>query len=165
MKSLGNKQIPPSTIIERRNASSNPKGTSNTFKLQEMQNEINHFFILLKADNAKFDSKNAFFCILNYIEKYERVLYSEVSVLIYSLISEGNDNQNNTKCDRFGTLISNIEALVDYAESVSNTTLQASSQTKGASANNNNIKNTKRAIIKLWDHVNLAQRHYCPVKT
>ena len=76
----------------------------------------------------------------NYLSKYKRLLYSEISVFIYSIL-----DQNESKSSNF---LENIDNSL------------SSALAKDSVVENN----TTKIILKLWDHVNLAYKQYSELK-
>ena len=94
------------------------KGSEKTLKdeksreshLQDMQNEMKNFFNILMIDNEKFNAQRAFNVLKGYILVYNRILYSTVSSVIYECNKDGKNKE------LFGTILSNVEKLVEYTE-------------------------------------------------
>lgn len=120
--------------------------------LNEMQQEMSYFLSLLMTDSSKFDTEKTFNCLHQYVSKYNRILYSAISHHVYDL-EETAEKRGSSK-DPFGTLLSNVEILLNYAENIN-------SDDHGKVEE---LKETKKAIWKIWDHVNLAQRQYAELK-
>ena len=126
--------------------------------LLDMQREMKNFFELLMVDNQVFDAEKAFKELMKYIKTYERILYSTVSHIVYDLTDEDAEGRPSSNPDRFGTLLSNIEKLVEYADKDTN----ISSHVNAARTKDDKtiVLDTKKAVWKIWDHVNLAHRQY-----
>lgn len=129
----------------------NITGCSNN-KLQEMEYALRKFFQRLAQTNEQFDAEHAFDELFNYITLYDRILYSTISNIIYF------DYENPGTFDPAGTLLSNLDALVSYAESDNNISMKKKNinehQTEEA------VDDTRKAILKIWDHVTLASQQY-----
>ena len=125
-------------------------------RIQEMEKEISSFFGKLEQPNEQFDAEKAFDALHDYISRYERILYSTISNMIYLRYSESG------KADISGTLLSNLDALVKYSETASNIVAKKNaltgSQTEGS------VDETRKAIIKIWDHITLASHQYTMLK-
>lgn len=137
------------------------KTTTNGFQdnpndaVQEKVDAIVKVFNLLLEDPDSFDEKIAFNALHKYIEKYERILYSPLSNIIY--------NVNNNKDSEviMGNISTNMDKLVAYTVSSEFTTRR--NQTKKPESIKL-LQDTKKAILKIWDHINLAQQQYSVLK-
>lgn len=128
-----------------------------TSSLIDMQREMNIFFELLKVNNRNFDAENAFKSLMKYIRTYKRFLYSTVSHSVYDLANEDNSGKHASNHDRFGTLLSNIEKLVEYVDNDTNISNHVNAVREGE---REAVYDTQKAVWKIWDHVNLAHRQY-----
>lgn len=125
-------------------------------KTQKMQNAINEFFQHLMITHDQFDEEKAFDELQDYIKLYNRILYSPISNIIYSSYESG---QND---DLIGTLLSNLDELLSYANdsnviAIKKTVLENESDKRY-------VEDTRKAILKIWDHVNLANQQYKVLK-
>ena len=116
------------------------------------------FFGLLQVDCSDFDVKQAFDQLKCYISKHGRILYAPISNEIYRCYDE---NSYDDAMRIIGTVISNIEKLVAYTETSDFQTRR--NQTKKPESIQC-LEDTQKAILKIWDHVNLAQQQYNVLK-
>ena len=107
----------------------------------------------LMVDNDKFDYKNWFVLLLEYLEKYERILYTPISNKIYCL-SEDDENA-------IPTIMSNLDKILDYIDDSDSYKEFINSLDK---TKHNKQLDAKKSIIKIWDHINLAQQQYQVLK-
>lgn len=136
---LGNKKIEP-----------NEKDTT-----QEMTEKINGFCQKLFIASDKFDKNAAFDDLVRYIDKYGRILYAPISGFIYACYNE-HEVEDAEKL--IGNMNTNMEAIVSYVYSEEyEEKLKLSSKKKV-------FTDTKKVIIKIWDHINLAQYQYSALK-
>ena len=126
---------------------SDNKKSVNNARLNDMEQEISSFFYMLNVPNENFDVEKAFDILKSYIKNHERILYSVISNIIYERLENGEDNSS-------GRFLSNIEKLVAFSETVS----------ISDPIEEGYVKNTKKAIIKIWDHVSLADHQYTMLK-
>lgn len=156
------KSINPTKMIEQSvDENCGVKKEYQNTKLQKMQQEMTMFFNILLVDNASFDEHNAFQELERYIKNNNRILYSTVSHIVYD-IQEDIDTSKEAKSDKFGTLLSNIEKLVDYVSDDLNISVHVNAaKTKDEK---DNVYDTQKAVWKIWDHVNLANRQYKELK-
>ncbi|MCQ2322538.1 MAG: hypothetical protein MJZ47_02835 [Bacteroidales bacterium] len=124
--------------------------------IQEMENAISSFFAKLEKPNEQFDPEGTFDALLNYITIYERILYSTISNIIYKRYADSG------KADVSGTLLSNLDALVRYSETSENIAAKKKALTGGQTEDN--VDQTRKAIIKIWDHITLASHQYTMLK-
>ena len=125
-------------------------------KTQAMQAAINEFFNHLVVKHDGFDKGKAFDELQCYIMQYERILYSPISNIIYSAY------ENSQEEELLGTLMSNLDALVSYTQDP-----KVIAERKMALSENRNkriVDDTQKAILKIWDHVNLANQQYKVLK-
>lgn len=133
-------------------------GSTSQNSLNEMQHEMRDIFEILLEDNQNFDSKEAFRRLRKYINNYERILYSTVSHSVYDVMEKDSTIESTSQQDVFGTLLSNIEKLVEYVDDEKN--ISACVTAASGDKEKQNIFDTKKAVWKIWDHVNLAHRQY-----
>ena len=123
----------------------------------DMYQAIDEIFYSLKKPNTVFDGKEVFKKLNSYIYNYHRILYSNVSSIIYSLKNETVRNSKIIDNDSLGTVISNLDFLVDkcndsiFIDSVKDTIPEHELSS---------VPQTIKAVWKLWDHVNLANMQY-----
>lgn len=108
------------------------------FKMKEDINEIMEYFIL-PSDNLQgsFSSKEAVNKITDYYKKYQRILYSEVTVFVINLLKEHRNSD-------ITFMIANLDSCFHYCLNDKNKVQDG----------------TTKTILKLWDHVNLANNQY-----
>ena len=107
--------------------------------------------IFMQLNGERFDVKCTYDSLKEYIKDYSRILYSTVSNLVYDI----EENAEENKQDPFATLLSNLDFLRDYANNNEET-----SEQKGNSDERKLTSETKKAVWKLWDHINLAHRQF-----
>lgn len=114
-------------------------------KMDEMTGGITEIFALLGKPNTIFSDEDTFNAIKDYLNKYERILYTPISNDIYAR----HEDQSY-----IATVISNLDKLVKYA---SDYRCQDGEDKKL-------VEDTKKATLKIWDHVNLANQQYVVLK-
>ena len=125
-------------------------------KTQDMEESIKRFLTRLEKSNDKFDAEAAFKELLSYITCYDRILYSTVSNFIYAHYADSGST------DHLGTLQSNLDKLVRYSENAQNIMAQKKSLT--SNQKEEAVDDTKKTILKIWDHVTLASQQYTILK-
>lgn len=73
---------------------------------EEMAEKIKEICDLLFTDSSQFDKIKAFNMIFGYIRCYHRLLYSQISNIVYAYY---NDHSTEEATNALGTMISNIE--------------------------------------------------------
>lgn len=114
-------------------------------KRDRMNAEMKRFLNYLSDGHIVFKPDEAFKMLSQYISLYERIMYSTVSVIIYEITNK--DYKSNSQ-DIFGSMLTNAEALLDYAEG------------QKYKSEKDIIFKTKRAAWKIYDHINLAHTQY-----
>lgn len=116
------------------------------------------FFKRLVEDNDSFDEKKAFEALMLYISRYDRILYAPISNEIYMYYTQ----KSREEAERIlGSVTSNMEKLAAYADSEE----CALCFGKGGDAGRQGqFEDTRKAILKIWDHINLAQQQYNVLK-
>lgn len=111
--------------------------------INEMEEAMDEICTMLSSETKKFDAKVFFEKMYKYIVQKDRLLYTNVTNYIFTL----NDEQ-------FGVLQTNIDNVVNYmyAEQFG---VDFEQQMK---SRRRECERTQRAVLKLWDHVNLARR-------
>lgn len=87
---------------------------------------------------------------------YERILYSTISNMIYQRYSDSGI------ADVSGTLLSNLDALVQFSETASNIAEKKKALKGGQSEKT--VDETRKAVVKIWNHVTLASHQYTMLK-
>lgn len=114
------RKIDPAKTIPQQLTRPVGKVESNYSSLQERQREMQVFFSFLQVDNQNFSPEQAFTSLNHYILTYRRILYSTVSNIVYDITDNDDSGMQGSNPDRFGTLLSNIEKLVEYTDSDAN---------------------------------------------
>lgn len=126
-------------------------------RLNDMESALRKFFNGLDNPNMSFNSEDAFDELLRYISIYDRVLYSTISNIIYK-----HYDSNEKTADPAGTLLSNLDALVRYTEDSSKIADKKKALT--GRLTEQNVDDTRKAVLKIWDHVTLASQQYTMLK-
>lgn len=111
--------------------------TSDNLTIDQIKKESNSLIKKLSNDKENFNKNNFNDELTDYLNKYDRILYSEVSVYIYFLEENGEEN-------KIANITSNIESMCDFCLKI-------------------NSENSK-VMLKLYDHVNLAINQYHKLK-
>lgn len=125
---------------------------------QEMMERVNGFCSALLTDSDKFNKVSVFNDILNYISIYDRILYAPISNTIYACYDEHDIEEASSL---IGTMNSNIEAVVAYAQS--SEFIERKKKAQGEESKKN-LDDTRKVVLKIWDHINLAQQQYSVLK-
>lgn len=125
---------------------------------EEMSEKITEICDLLFADSSEFDEVNAFNVIYQYIKGYRRILYSQISNMIYAYYNEHTTKEATLA---LGTMISNIEKIVAYTSTKEYTEKRGKAKQP---VDKKAYEDTEKALVKIWDHVNLAQTQYSGLK-
>lgn len=147
---------PKTNILKTTKSGQNNSGAKDT--TQERVTAIVSFFSLLRVDCSDFDEKQAFDTLKEYISHYGRILYAPISNEIYNCYDEKNYEE---AIRTIGSVISNVEKLVAYTESSEFQTRR--NQTRKPESIQC-LEDTQKAVLKIWDHVNLAQQQYNALK-
>ncbi|RKI39119.1 hypothetical protein D7V86_21145 [bacterium D16-51] len=126
----------------------------------EMTGRVEEFFSLLLVDSNDFtnaESEKTFNKIYEYIKKYDRILYSPISNLCYQCFIEF---EADKQVDIFGSLVSNIEKVSGFSGTLAYKKRLEKAERDGDEEEVRLLKDTTKAIVKIWDHVNLAQNQY-----
>ena len=120
---------------------------------------INDFMNLLLQDNNEFKAESAFHQLVCYIQKHDRILYSHISNVIYKCY----DEHTAEDAERIiASLSSNMDKLLAYSPTPQYSKKYASKSKNPQSKTA--IKDARKAIVKIWDHINLAQQQYSVLK-
>ncbi len=130
------------------------------YSTAEMTGRVEEFFELLLVDSNDFtdiESRKVFYKIYEYIKEYDRILYSPISNICYQCFIK---YESDKQVDIFGSLVSNIEKVLGISN-----TMEYKKKIEKAKKDKNEeeiklLKDTSKAIVKIWDHVNLAQNQY-----
>lgn len=123
-------------------------------KLQDMESDLRRFLDRLGKPTSEFQAESAFDDILGYIKRYDRVLYSTISNIIYVRY-----NSKEYTEDPIGTMQSNLDELVRYSQN--DTNIAAKKAAQPSDDDKIKVDNTR---IKIWDHVTLASQQYTMLK-
>lgn len=136
-----------------RKADSDKKSTG--AEINEMQSRIRGFCEKLSNDEQSFDKEDTFDYLVQYIHDCHRILYSEFSNHIYVYYDE-HDSEDASQT--VGTMISHAEELLSYTKT------EAFEQKMEKADNKKNYEDAQKAIVKIWDHMSLAQQQYSMLK-
>ena len=123
--------------------------------IENMEKEMEKICEILFSEIGEFNAEDAFNKIHDYLKKYDRLLYAVISNIIFQNASE-ND---------FGRLQTNIDKLLEYVWSEN-----FQQKLEECSGNRNDrdrrylLEKTKKVILKIHDHVNLARRQFLILK-
>ena len=124
--------------------------------IQEMTEKVNEVCQLLLTDSDKFEEKDACDKIIDYIHNHDRILYAPISNTIYACY---NEHEAKEAEKMIGTMIANMQAVVDYTRSD-----EYVERKKTAGKKQKAFDDTRKAVLKIWDHINLAQMQYSSLK-
>lgn len=130
--------------------------TATTVVTEQMGTEINAICELLFVNSNDFDVENAFDALFAYIKQYNRILYSQISLKIYTCYDQ---NTLDVAENIVGSAISNIEKLIGYAN-----TKQYQKKEHFNIAEKSRYLDVEKSLIKIYDHVNLAKQQYNGLK-
>ena len=128
---------------------------------EEMSERILEICEVLLTDSSKFGKKEVeetFDKIFQYIREYHRILYSQISNMVYAF---NNEHTTEEGFNGLGTMVSNIEKIVAYTETVSYKDKKLEAEQSGEKKT---YEDVDKALIKIWDHVNLAYAQYSGLK-
>ena len=126
--------------------------------LQDMENDMQRILAYYCQPNNNFKPEKAFKDLNNYLKTNRRLLYSTISMVVYAYTDEASAVNSGSEQDQFGTLLSNIEKLVAYVDDDHN--IAAHKSAAATKVDEESVDETKKAVWKIWDHVNLAHRQY-----
>ena len=129
-------------------------------RTEEMSEQVTEICKFLVSDSSLFDAEKGFDMIRRYIEKYHRILYSQISNMIYALYDAHTPEEAS---NILGTMVSNIEKIVAYTEDRPYQDKRAQMEHEH-SPDRTFYEDTENALIKIWDHANLAQTQYSGLK-
>lgn len=124
--------------------------------IQEMTEKVNEVCQLLLTDSDKFEEKDTCDKIIDYIHNHDRILYAPISNTIYACY---NEHEAKEAEKMIGTMIANMQAVVDYTRSD-----EYVERKKTAGKKQKAFDDTRKAVLKIWDHINLAQMQYSSLK-
>lgn len=120
-----------------------------TEHLQKMQDDITLMCNYLVTDTRVFDKVTTYKIISKYVEKYDRILYSKISIFIFAKQREDDDHSYFNSYSNRGfvdTMLWNCESLIEYS--------------KELEENDSNESKITRILYKIYDHIHLAQMQY-----
>lgn len=102
--------------------------------------------------NDKYEVELTINSLIDYLHEHERILYSPISNIIYHCYDEDSEKIAG---DRVGTISSNLENMFAHTEKKEFKKKAQEEKTKKKA-----YEDVPKIILKLWDHVNLAQQQY-----
>ena len=116
--------------------------------IEKKKPAVSKFFEVLETPNYDFDSNTCFDLLVDYLVEYERILYTPISNEVYYLSSKNEDV--------IATIMSNLEKMLEYTEGAEykEHIIQYDNDRK------NKCHDAIKSIVKILDHVNLAQQQY-----
>lgn len=128
---------------------------------QKMVLAIKEFLsFLAESDNDKLDIYDIYYHLFMYIHKYERLLYSQISIYVYEI--------SEKDIDSIGTILSNIETIQKKSNDNSQYQTIKEKILSECTLNEKEFEETKldtdKALVKISDHISLAQQQYLLLK-
>lgn len=124
--------------------------------IQEMTEKINTICQLLLTDSNEFDRVTACDEIIDYLDGSKRILYAPISNTIYACYNEHEAEETEKM---MGDMTANMQAVVEYTLSD-----EYKRRRRDAGKKQKAFDDTKKAVLKIWDHINLAQMQYSTLK-
>lgn len=125
---------------EDRNYETSVSYNSESKYIKHMKEEVDLLCEKLLVESQKFDEEAFFLKIHKYVKNNERLLYTNITNFIFSKNEED-----------VGTYQTNLDKVINY---------MYSKEFEETHSNNQKLNRTKRIILKMWDHSNLAKRQY-----
>lgn len=123
--------------------------------LQLMEEQINSICKVLVNDNNDFEEEAVCDNIVEYIHNYHRILYAFISNFIYRYYEEHDSKEAS---QRIGSMISNMEKIISYTKT------KDFQDKRNNSGNKKDYDDTSKAVLKIWDHISLANQQYSMLK-
>lgn len=126
-------------------------------RLNDMSVQIRKILLTLQQPMFTKDELKVFTDLYDYVKAYQRLLYSDVSSVIFEINKIHNDSKQSEN------MMYNIHRLLVFADELDVVTFQnylKNKSKKKLTYNADCFKQTKNAINKLYDHVNLANNQY-----
>lgn len=121
---------------------------------QKMSEKMNIFCSVFETSSNDFDEIIVLKDILDYLEKYDRILYAPISNRIYACYDKnGIEGGSNT----ISTMLSNIDSIITYINDI-----EKSENIE--SIEKDSLRCAKKTILKIGDHISLAQQQYNVLK-
>lgn len=133
------------------------KAKSNTNDIiQEMTERMNSICQLLLIDSNEFKESDVCNELINYLDGSKRILYTSISNTIYVCYNEHDIEETERM---MGNMTANMQAVVEYTRSEEYKKCRSNANGKQKA-----YDDTKKAVLKIWDHINLAQMQYSMLK-
>lgn len=116
----------------------------------DMKLDMDMICIQLFVSSQEFNAERVFDAIYAYVLKHDRILYAVISNHIFETESE----------QKLGQMETNIDTLVEYLWSDRYKTRES----EGSDSDKDKLQRTKKAILKIYDHVNLARRQFASLR-
>lgn len=124
------------------------KSNSTSDYIREMEAAVDDLCERLSKDSKEFNPKLFFDILHSYIVKDDRLLYTNITNYIFSLEKE----------EIFGIMQTNLDKVINY---IYGEQFDLDHEWTPSYKNQRNpYDRTKRTVLKLWDHMNLAKRQY-----
>lgn len=125
---------------------------------EQMEVQVRQFTSYFFRPTDQFDEMIAeivYNMVYDYIEKYDRILYAPITNEIYRHFNEADENNELS-----GDLLTNLDQLLSYAYSGKPEKAKPCKK----DIEKRRLVDTKKAILKIRDHANLAQQQYNDLK-
>ena len=120
-------------------------------KIAQMSEDIERICKALSQSSKDFDKIKVFEQIDNYINTHDRLMYAEISNYIFQL-------QSDQEVSVFQT---NLESVLEF---VLSDEYSQQINTKKDEKDKTKITRSRKIVLKLYDHVNLARRQYIELR-
>lgn len=135
------------SINKTDNDSFSKNGHNESNVTNEMSERMDGICRSLLVQNNEFEIEEVFQDLCDYISIYSRILYAPISNMIYD-VYESHEDPNEID-NIIGNMVSNVDALREYAYHKDEGDIS---------------KDAKKVVIKIWDHINLANQQYKRLK-
>lgn len=119
-------------------------------KLEEMSDGMEDIFRELSKSPQQYDEEKVFNQIRNYVAVYDKFLYSDISNYIFRISSD----------EDVDTFQSNLELVLEF---VLNEDYDLKIE-KAGKEEAQRLEKTRKTVLKIYDHANLARRQYTELK-
>lgn len=125
---------------------SKPVANSTSDYIMEMSEGVDDLCIRLSKDTKEFDPKIFFKTLHRYIKNEDRLLYTNITNYVFELETD----------EDIGVVQTNLDSVINY---IYDQKFLEDFPWKPEYKNQRNpYERTKRTVLKIWDHINLAKR-------
>lgn len=123
--------------------------------IEEIGSKVTQLCKELMLENENFDKKNFLGILAYFMENDKRILYSQVTSFIFDRYKKSGSLKDAS--DIIDNMTTNLVSMIEWTKSTSG-------YQQDFEKDSDKLPKSRKILIKLWDHINLANHQYNQLK-